>query len=614
MATSLNMTAFSFFQGFFCPCSFSPWLLLLLTSTWFLLHRLVSPLLPLVFLPAAGRTVHRQKWRRWKQLRVSQAQWKQHSRGKDVGEIPPHERQGSPRPQQELSEKQKTLRQRSPPKQLQENANCGSQGGQQALQLGRRKDDKEEFQVGDSAELKNSRPSDIAVEPWKSASTNDQAWTILNRDDAKGAAIDEQQEWEENAGLRRRFAASKRSEAAEDAPTESKEEMDVPKAESLVMHERDCSEGTGAAAKEAGPPVAQEDSAGEESGIAAAAGQLVAAAAHEGAAAVAREGAEEAAAGEEETDTGDKRRDEMNSDKLERQSLEKYFVMANANVIGMLHALYLTPAALYYSIRNVVLPAAELVLAERAAAVATKPVDASHSSHAATAADVFENSDQLSSDRHLYDLLATYLFHWDKAPSFWDGSSDCLVIFSAYVMTSYFVWDTVDCFQHYKVHGRAFFFHALLSLLAGILQVSARGIRLAGLCSMFAVSEISTPFLHFRWFLIQNGLGRSRLCTVTTLWTVFLFILVRAFMVPCLVFSHYWGDLFSYHKYILREDARISVLRALFMLALTVAWTALNLFWCFLFFRSLARRRSRSSRVLGSEKYSASRNRAHKLG
>ncbi|CBZ52056.1 conserved hypothetical protein [Neospora caninum Liverpool] len=268
-------------------------------------------------------------------------------------------------------------------------------------------------------------------------------------------------------------------------------------------------------------------------------------------------------------------------------ALRVYFISANANTTASLHALYLAPAALVHAVRSVILPASQVLIARAAsqayAEALARGTDAAARMQAEQAALQAAASQQ-------DNIWSTYLAHWDAAPDFWDGAHDPLVVVSSYIMGSYFLWDCFECLRNVEIHQRAFLVHALLSLLAGTIQIAAPGIKLSGLCSLFAVSEISTPFLHFRWFLLQNGQAETPLFRFINALTVFLFISVRLVVVPFLVFWHYWIDCAVYRQHLIPQ-ANISTLRMVFIMVLTLGWTLLNYFWGYLFFRSLCRKR-----------------------
>ncbi|PFH32836.1 hypothetical protein BESB_014490 [Besnoitia besnoiti] len=297
----------------------------------------------------------------------------------------------------------------------------------------------------------------------------------------------------------------------------------------------------------------------------------------------------------------------------ELASLRVYRVSADANTTASLHALYLAPAALFHAVGRVILPVAHGLVAQ-AAAEAFSAFLLAHKGDGdraalQTGAEDAAREAALQQERNIW---STYLAHWDRAPDYWDGANDALVIFSAYVMSSYFLWDSFECLRNLKVHRRAFLLHAVISLLGGTIQIAAPGIKLSGFCSLFAISEISTPFLHFRWFLLQNGQAERRLFRFVNALTVCLFISVRLFVVPFLVFAPYWLDLCVYRQH-LGADANISSLRKVFMMMLTVGWTLLNYFWGYLFFRSLCRKRRRAGQAAqGAEKAEDPRRKAAK--
>ncbi|EPT30504.1 TLC domain protein [Toxoplasma gondii TgCatPRC2] len=278
----------------------------------------------------------------------------------------------------------------------------------------------------------------------------------------------------------------------------------------------------------------------------------------------------------------------------ELAALRVYFISANANTTASLHALYLTPAALFHAVRCVVLPAAQILVAQ-AASQAYSSVLAHASGSEAEVRMQAEQAALHAEVEQRNNWWDTYFAHWGAAADFWDGRKDPLVIFSSYMMGSYFLWDCFECLRNLEVHKRAFLFHALLSFLAGTIQITAPGIKLSGLCSLFAASEISTPFLHFRWFLVQNGQAHTTLFRFINALTVFLFISVRLIVVPYLVFWHYWVDCLLYRHHMIPQK-NISTMRMVFMMVLTLGWTLLNYFWGYLFFRSLCRHRKRSGK------------------
>ncbi|PHJ22724.1 tlc domain protein [Cystoisospora suis] len=167
--------------------------------------------------------------------------------------------------------------------------------------------------------------------------------------------------------------------------------------------------------------------------------------------------------------------------KEELKELHAYFVTANANATASLHALYLVPAALFHALSTVIFPSAQLVVAQAAAAASKRALasggDAGEGSELLTANAAISAAD--SKRRNIWD---TYVAHWDEAPDFWDGENNPVVILSAYIMASYFFWDSIECFRNLQIHRRAFLIHGIISFLAAAVEILAPGIKLAGAC------------------------------------------------------------------------------------------------------------------------------------
>lgn len=152
------------------------------------------------------------------------------------------------------------------------------------------------------------------------------------------------------------------------------------------------------------------------------------------------------------------------------------------------------------------------------AELATRSVAALHAAFVAYGAVNLVFWRQTSSN-----LSVQHLIQPSTWPKFNVYNEDAL--FYACVSCGYFVADLIQCVIQYEEHGVAFVMHALAGLSGCVFCIfTGEGLLYLMLLMLF---EISTPFLHMRWWLIDYGYKQSLLYKVNGLILVFTFTLFR---------------------------------------------------------------------------------------
>lgn len=155
----------------------------------------------------------------------------------------------------------------------------------------------------------------------------------------------------------------------------------------------------------------------------------------------------------------------------------------------------------------------------------------------------------------------------------WEGESNVIEVLAILIL-GYFVWDVLICVLDVTKYGVTFLLHGLLSLIGLYVQVASARCRMLGFVAMFAASEISTPFLHCRWYCIKA----KQTDTAYFRWANFLFLLsfflMRIMYMPIFVFPLFWKDCVE-----LRYLHNMSIYRRLLQCVMSMAWTLLNYYW-----------------------------------
>eukprot|EP00922_Rhytidocystis_sp_ex-Travisia-forbesii_P064513 GHVS01095850.1.p1 GENE.GHVS01095850.1~~GHVS01095850.1.p1 ORF type:complete len:314 (+),score=37.15 GHVS01095850.1:156-1097(+) len=184
-------------------------------------------------------------------------------------------------------------------------------------------------------------------------------------------------------------------------------------------------------------------------------------------------------------------------------------------------------------------------------------------------------------------IIGTRLFAEDP----WESESPVFDVI-AIIMLGYFVWDVCVCLQHLSHYGTAFLLHGLLSLVGLYVQVTSSRCRLLGFATLFSASEISTPFLHCRWYCIKAKQTHTTYFSVVNFLFLSTFLLVRVLYLPIFIFPVYWFDcLFTQ-----AHSHNMSVARRYLQFTITMVWSLLNFYWAFLLLGSQMHQWSRQKR------------------
>jgi hypothetical protein len=157
--------------------------------------------------------------------------------------------------------------------------------------------------------------------------------------------------------------------------------------------------------------------------------------------------------------------------------------------------------------------------------------------------------------------------------STWPGftAENELAIWITCISAGYFVGDFILCFVQMEEHGLQFVIHAIVGLV-GCMEVIIHNECL--IYMMFIMMfEFSTPFLHFRWLLIEYGMKDSKEYLYNGLCLVAMFTWFRlVFGVPVLL-------QFSYKINTYPENLRHSYFMRLVLTAAALSLTTLNITW-----------------------------------
>ena len=170
-------------------------------------------------------------------------------------------------------------------------------------------------------------------------------------------------------------------------------------------------------------------------------------------------------------------------------------------------------------------------------------------------------------------IIVCYAWPIVFSPSFQEmREKDWLLGYNAYasgvysLALSYFVYDVVVTL--YNGDGKEFLAHALLCMLV-YAQTFKPFMTFHG--AGLLMFEASTPFLHFRWFLLQLGFSKSRLY----LWSSLAF--AATFFVSRII----WGFFISIQGLIFLQDFKDQVGMPVFYFTHLAGLTLnlLNLYW-----------------------------------
>lgn len=137
----------------------------------------------------------------------------------------------------------------------------------------------------------------------------------------------------------------------------------------------------------------------------------------------------------------------------------------------------------------------------------------------------------------------------------------------------FFIWDLLHYTQAENFPLLMIFHHTLSIIVWPIALYN-------GLANFFLlhfmVSELSTPFIHIRWY-INKVYGKNILWLLVTLLFIITFIIVRILVIPYLIYGLYRAEIINHYEIDLR--LRILAISTLYLPSL------LNLFWFFYIIR-----------------------------
>lgn len=143
----------------------------------------------------------------------------------------------------------------------------------------------------------------------------------------------------------------------------------------------------------------------------------------------------------------------------------------------------------------------------------------------------------------------------------------------AVILLGYFIWDIIVCLLHYKSYGPAFLAHAVISILL-IIPFGNERYGCIWYLSLGVVAEISTPFLHLRWFMVEAKMfDRLEFQIVNTIF-ILLFAAGRLVLVEMYVVVPFLKETFSPNTTL---GMPVSIRYLIIVCGLS--WTALQYFW-----------------------------------
>eukprot|EP01053_Blabericola_migrator_P002984 Blabericola_migrator_1__2983@NODE_1863_length_3639_cov_165_140538_g1192_i0_p2_GENE_NODE_1863_length_3639_cov_165_140538_g1192_i0NODE_1863_length_3639_cov_165_140538_g1192_i0_p2_ORF_typecomplete_len308_score53_05TRAM_LAG1_CLN8/PF03798_16/9_8e19TerC/PF03741_16/1_6e02TerC/PF03741_16/0_18DUF3169/PF11368_8/0_02DUF3169/PF11368_8/3_3e02_NODE_1863_length_3639_cov_165_140538_g1192_i025313454 len=146
--------------------------------------------------------------------------------------------------------------------------------------------------------------------------------------------------------------------------------------------------------------------------------------------------------------------------------------------------------------------------------------------------------------------------------------------FACLILLGYFAWDLVVSIKQVDYFGKAFIFHAIVSLAANYSLLYAQELRTSWLAAALVATELSTPFLHVRWFLLQ---AKSKGWYLQIMNALFLtaFIGYRLIGVEVLAIIPFTRELLHWSK----VHNKAPPMRLIFEGMIAWLWMALNYYW-----------------------------------
>lgn len=164
-------------------------------------------------------------------------------------------------------------------------------------------------------------------------------------------------------------------------------------------------------------------------------------------------------------------------------------------------------------------------------------------------------------------------------PDFYAGKSRIFATndFSTLVMAisaGYFAYDTLECILRYEHEGPEFLMHGVFCFIVFASLVHIRCLHWFG--AGFLMWEISTPFVHLRWFLYKIAADKGQLYKVNGLLLLGTFFLCRICWGPVLSVL-YWRD--SIAALATAAGAALPLFWVWMYRSCTLTMNGLNLYW-----------------------------------
>lgn len=155
-----------------------------------------------------------------------------------------------------------------------------------------------------------------------------------------------------------------------------------------------------------------------------------------------------------------------------------------------------------------------------------------------------------------------------------------LALFLCWVMCGYFIWDVQICIRNLKEYGIAFLIHAILSFLGLYMQAAAGEGAMFWYLTVFMASELSTPFLHIRWYLTKSGATATRYFRAMNVLFILSFVLYRLVFIEVYAFAPYLKLQSQF------TASTIGYYRWWIVTIFIGAWCILNYYWGILLLKS----------------------------
>eukprot|EP01054_Gregarina_sp_Poly1_P010883 Gregarina_sp_Poly_1__10882@NODE_848_length_5980_cov_131_325723_g613_i0_p4_GENE_NODE_848_length_5980_cov_131_325723_g613_i0NODE_848_length_5980_cov_131_325723_g613_i0_p4_ORF_typecomplete_len285_score17_98TRAM_LAG1_CLN8/PF03798_16/9_4e02TRAM_LAG1_CLN8/PF03798_16/1_4e19DUF2645/PF10840_8/7_4e02DUF2645/PF10840_8/0_27DUF2645/PF10840_8/1_3e03DUF2645/PF10840_8/1_8e04DUF5090/PF17009_5/5_NODE_848_length_5980_cov_131_325723_g613_i012292083 len=145
---------------------------------------------------------------------------------------------------------------------------------------------------------------------------------------------------------------------------------------------------------------------------------------------------------------------------------------------------------------------------------------------------------------------------------------------AALVLLGYFLWDFFICIRQVDYFGKTFIIHAMVSLAANWALLYAEELRTSWLAAALIATEISTPFLHLRWFLLQ-GKASGWYLQIANASFLLAFVGYRLIGVEYLAIFPFTKELWQWPE----RHGTAPPTRLIFEAIIAWVWMGLNYYW-----------------------------------